>query len=535
MVAAAVALAAAAGACTGEIGGDDATGPGPTTQGFEPAAPHMRRLLVRQYLGSIEALLGPAARAAAEAPADQPLNGFDAIGASQLAVGDAAVIDYEKSARAVAAAAVADKARIAEYLACAPTGPDDAACLDAFVRDVGRLLYRRALSDDEAAAVVAVGLAAGEAYGSFDSALEYALGTMLESPNFLYQIELGEPIPGSTTRELTGGELASRLSFFLLDATPSRTLLDAAEAGELDTPEGVRAYAADLIQDEGARGAVRALWSEVLGVRDMETVVKSPAEFPAYSPEIAALMREETLRLVEEAAFDGSFDVLLTADHTWVNPTLAAFYGYPAPASGDWERTAYPADQPRAGLFGQGGFLASYAHVALTSPTLRGKFVRERLLCQAINPPPNNVNTTFPLNPDAKTMRDKLTLHAVPGCKECHQLTDPIGLGFENFDAVGQYRASENGETIDASGELDAAGHFADGAELAALVAAQSGFADCAVRNVYRSALGHLESDGEDPVIEELVASFDAGGRRLPDLFVDLVASDAFRYVGAVQ
>lgn len=535
MVLATLVASATIGACTGEIGGDSGTGPGPTTQGFEPAAPQMRRLLARQYLNSIGDLLGPEARAAAEAPADQPLNGFVAIGASQLAVGDAAVIDYEKSARAAAAAAVAEKTRISEYLTCTPSGADDAACLDSYVRDLGRLLFRRALSDEEATAYVDVGLAAGAAYGSFDSALEYATATMLESPNFVYQVELGQPVAGSTLRRLEGGELASRLSFFLLDSTPSRDLLDAAEAGELDTPEGLRAAAADLIESEGARGAVRALFDEVLGLEDLATATKSAALYPAYSPEVAALMREETQRLVEEVAFGGSFDQLLTADHTWANPALAAFYGYPAPASGDWEKVAYPADQPRSGVLGQGGFLATHAHIELTSPTLRGKFIRERLLCQSINPPPNNVSTMFPDDPDAKTMRDKLTLHAVPGCKECHALTDPIGLGFENLDSVGQYRTTENGVEIDPSGDFDDAGHFADGGELGALIAGQPAFTDCTVRNVYRSTLGHIESNGEDPVIEELVTKFDAGGRRLPDLFVELVASDAFRFVGAVQ
>jgi hypothetical protein len=528
-------------ACTGQIGDGDATsgppGPTPVIEGFEPAAPVIRRLLARQYLNSIEAVLGAEARAAAIAPDDQALNGFDSIAASQLNIGDAAVVDYEKSGRAAAAAAV-EAGALASYFSCEPSSATDAACLEEFVQELGRLLYRRTLTADETSALVDIGVAAAEAYGSFDAALEYATATMLESPHFLYQVELGEPSGDPNLRRLTALETATRLSFFLLDTTPSRELLDAAEAGELDSPEGLRAMAEEIVETQGARGAARALFGEVLDVRALANEAKSPVLYPDYTPEIVALMQEETARLIEAVTFEPgySLDDLLTADHTFVNAQLAAFYGLPAPQGDGWERVDYPAEQPRTGFFGQGSFLAGQAHVELTSPTLRGKFVRERLLCESINPPPNDVSTEFPDDQGLLTMRERLEVHqTVPQCAACHRLTDPIGLAFENLDTVGQFRTTENGVTIDPSGELDEQGKFAGARQLAGLIASHPRFVSCAVRNVYRSSMGHLETEGEDPLIEELTLNFDKNGRHLKDLFVDLVSSDAFRFVGAIQ
>lgn len=530
-------------ACTGQIGGDElppGSDPnGPTVQGFEPPAPTMRRLLARQYLNAIGDLLGPEAAAAAKAPADQPLNGFDMIGAAQLNVGDVGVVDYEKSARAAASAAVDDGSRIDDYLTCAPSGPTDAACLDTFVKNFGRLAFRRTLTDAEAADIVAVGVAAGEAYSSFDQALQYAVATALQSPSFVYQVEVGESLGlDPTVRKLTSNELATRMSFFLVDSTPNAELLDLAESGGLDSEAGLRAAAELLVARPEAAQAVGAMYDEILGLRALPTITKSGDLYPEFSPALAASMRQETLNLLSDVVFtrDADFTELFTSNHTFVDAGLASLYGVTAPPAGEWHEVTFPADQPRSGFFGQASFLSTQAHIELTSPTLRGKFVRERLLCQSINPPPNDVITEFPDDEGLKTMRERLQVHQEnPSCAGCHSLTDPIGLSFENFDSIGRHRLTENDVTIDASGELDGRGNFADGAELADLLVNDPNFTDCLVRNVYRASLGHLETDGEEVVVEHLVGGFDEDGRRLKSFLVELVVSDAFRFVGAEQ
>lgn len=537
----AVCAGALAAACTGQIGGDEPLGGdpnGPTVQGFEPPAPTMRRLLARQYLNAIGDLLGPEAKAAASAPADNPLNGFDMIGAAQLNVGDVAVVDYEKSAR-VAASAALDGTRIDDHLTCTPSGATDEACLDTFVRSFGRLAFRHTLSDDEAVQIVGVGLQAGEAYDSFDSALEYAIATTLQSPSFVYQVEVGEALAKDPkVRKLSANELATRMSFFLVDSTPDGALLDMAELGALDTAEGLRSAAESLVARPEAGQAIGAMYDEILGLRALSTISKSTELFPEYSPTLAASMRQETLLLLNDVVFtkDADFGELFTANRTFVDAELAALYGVTAPPVGEWQEVSLPEAQPRAGFFGQAAFLSTQAHIELTSPTLRGKFVRERLLCQSINPPPNDVITEFPDDEGLKTMRERLEVHqANPSCAGCHALTDPIGLAFENFDAIGRYRETENDVTIDPSGELDDSGAFADGSDLAQLLVNEPGFTECLVRNVYRASLGHLETDGEEAVVEHLVSGFDDDGRRLKAFLVELVVSDAFRFVGADQ
>ncbi len=507
-------------------------------KGFEPPAPTMRRLLARQYLNAIGDLLGPEAKAAASAPADNPINGFDMIGAAQLNIGDVAVVDYEKSARAAASAAL-EGTRIEDYLTCTPTGPMDEACLDTFVKSLGRLAFRHTLSDDEAADIVAVGLQAGEAYDSFDSALQYAIATTLQSPSFVYQVEVGEALgKDPKVRKLSANELATRMSFFLTDSTPDTALLDLAESGALDSDEGLRAAAESLVAKPETALAIGAMYDEILGLRALATISKSTELFPEYSPTLAASMRQETLQLLNDVVFtkDADFGELFTANRTFVDAELAALYGVAAPPAGEWQEVTFPEDQPRAGFFGQAAFLSTQAHIELTSPTLRGKFVRERLLCQSINPPPNDVVTEFPDDEGLKTMRERLEVHQEnPSCAGCHSLTDPIGLAFENFDAIGRYRETENDVTIDPSGELDESGAFADGSDLAELLVEHPDFTECLVRNVYRASLGHVETDGEEVVVDHLVSGFDDDGRRLRAFLVELVVSDAFRFVGAEQ
>lgn len=527
-------------ACAGELG-DGPAAPTPTPEvpkakPFEPPAPTMRRLLARHYRNSIGDLLGPTAKAAAVPPADQPLNGFDLVGAAQLNVGDLAVVEYEKSARLVARAAVEAYEKLDDYLACVPTDAEDAACLESFLRNFGSLAFRRPITDVEAKELTQIGLAAGKVYSSFDSALEYGIATILQSPSFVYQVEVGEPVPEAPSfRRLTPRELATRMSFFLNDTTPDRELLDLADAGGLESPEDARAAAKVLVARPAAEGAVSALYDEILGLRRLATLTKSNELYPEFTPTLAASMREETLRLLADVVWkkNSDFTEFFSSDHTFVNAELAALYGVSQPPAGEWQEVSFPADQPRAGFFGQASFLSTQAHIELTSPTLRGKFIRERLLCQSINPPPNNVTTEFPDNANLKTMRERLAYHQEnPSCAGCHLLTDPLGLSFENFDAIGRHRLTENGVTIDPSGNFDKQGSFADGAELAQLIAGDPAFTECLVRNVLRASLGHLETEGEEGAIEELSGEFTNGGRRLRGFLIHLVGSAAFRYVG---
>lgn len=529
--------------CVGAIGGpeqEDGGGYGngaPTTQAFEPPAPTMRRLLARQYQNAIRDLLGESAAVAATPPADAALSGFASIAASQFNMGLPELRLYESSARAVAAAAMSD-GKVLDLLTCTPTGAADAACMATFAKSFGRLAFRRSLTDEEVAGLVEVGELAAEKYETFDAAVEHIVATVLQSPSFLFQIEVGDPVEGKPElRRLSGRELATRMSFFLTDSTPTESLLDAAESGALDTPEGVRAKATELITSASTVAAVRAMYDESLGVADVTDptrVTKDPVLFPQFTPELAASMREETLRLVADLyERDADFRTFLTADYTFIDENLAEFYGIDHQGTG-FTKVSYASTEPRAGFLGHASFLASQAHSGSSSPTLRGKFLLERVLCVGVQPPPPDVNTVFPPNSGA-TKREQLSAHqAIPSCAGCHKLLDGIGLSFENFDAVGAFRATENGVTLDPSGEFEGE-PFADPREFAQRAAATENFGACIVKNIFRHSIGHVETDGEESSLDALSKSFGENGFVMRKLLVELVASDAFRFVGAAQ
>jgi hypothetical protein len=513
----------------GETGGDE----GEPGDGIF-AEPRIRILLARQYVNAVSDLLGPGVAMAASPRADVTLNGFDAIGAAQISLTDADIDAYESSATAIASAAVANPASLSPYLSCTPTQPTDGECMRSFVAEFGFVAWRRPLDEVELERWASVGVSAAAEFGSFDSGLEFVIGGMLQSPNFIYQVEVGGPPNEIGRRKLTGYELATRMSFFLLDTTPSRELLEAAAAGELDSADGVRAWAEELLLDSRARLAFDGYFEEVLYLRKLAEIAKDPATFPGWSPYLADSMKVETIALIDDIVWieDGDFRDILDAEYTFVNSSLASHYGIAYPGPSGFQKVPVPAGEKRGGIFGHASLLSVLAHVSSTSPTVRGKFIQERILCNSIPPPPPGVATDLPSTEDAKTMRERLALHQEdPICSSCHSIMDPAGLGLENYDGVGKFRTLDNGEPIDALSDLD--GEPFEGAlELGKLLRERERFSWCTVLNLYRHATGHVEAAGE---VEQLVGvdeAFIEAEYRLQDALVELVASPAFRYVG---
>lgn len=511
----------------------------PPPRPFVPGPPVVRRLMRSEYLASIEDLLGPNALAVAWAPDDAALNGFDAIGAAQLTLGDAAVTIYEASARDVAAVATTENLR-ERFSACAPLTIDAADCMHEFVARFGRRAFRRPLTDAERNRWVDIGRLVARRLEGFDKGVEWVVSGMLQSPNFLYRVEVGEADPNHDGQhKLTDFEFATRLAFFLTGRPPDDALLDAAESGDLAHSVGIRAHAERLLATPAARGALEAFYDEMFRLRELVHVPKNAQIYPRFDADLAASMRTETLKLIEDLVWDrdADFSELFDANYTFVDARLADLYGVTAPASG-FARVELPPHGKRAGLLGQASFLTLLSHAVTTSPTLRGKFIRETLLCQAIPAPPPNVNTTLPVDGEgqpARTMRERLREHqANPSCAACHVLMDGLGLGLENFDGIGAFRATDGGQTIDASGELDDQA-FEGPRELGKLIRGQDRAMTCVVRNLYRHATGHIETLGEAPEIYALADRFAASGYRVRALLVDLTASQAFSRVQDVD
>jgi len=547
-------LAAACGDPTGTapdpIDGDDPTLPLPTepeVPGLTPRNPRpdvpfaagparVRRLLDGQYENAVRALVGEVGASVALPPTDVPLNGFFAVGAAELALSGNGVDAYEASAVAIAAAASVDPTSPARAI-CQQATP---ACFEQITRTLGRRAFRRPLGESEVDRYSAIAVAAADAYlglvpSTFDKGLEYLLLALLQSPHFLYIVELGEPTQPEDGRRLTGPELATRLSFFLTDAPPDDDLLTAAESGQLSSPSALRAVARELMARPEARAALRNAFKERLQLLTFDTLNRPD---PALTPTVRSAMVEESLRLIDDIVWDRDADVreLFTTTTTFVNDELAAYYGYALPGSGvNFARVQTPAHEGRAGLLTRGAFLTRFAHLNRSSPTLRGKFIRENLLCASVPAAPNDVETTLPEEVGdshlPQTTRDRIALHMTePRCAACHETMDPLGFALEAFDQFGRHRTHENGLPIDSSGELDGAAAD-DAAGFMDLLKNRSDMASCLVRGLYRHGTGTIEGQAQEVVLYDVDTALFSSGLRLQEALVELVASDAFSMV----
>ena len=528
---------AGSGGGTGSTGGGTGTGGGgaPVVLAeFSPARLQMRVLLGAEYRHSIRDVFGAAAAAAVTPPPDAAINGLTAIGASQLSVSTATETIYERNAYLAVQAALANPTQKAKLIPCTPTKANDTACFTQVLELNGKRLFRRPLTAGERTTWLKVADDAATAYGTFAGGAEFLLAGLLQSPNFLYRAEQGVPNPARPGElKLTGYELATRLSYFLSGSTPSDALLTAAAAGELDTPEGVRANAVKALAGPGASTASTDFFGELLSQEGLSALAKDPISFPNYRPAMAASMRDETRLFLEDVLFVKKLDTrtLFDADFTYVDANLAPLYNLTPPAQG-FARMQLPPGQPRSGLLTQTAFLALMAHPSSTSPTHRGKFVRERLLCETIAAPPMNVNTTIPPGDPTmpRTLRQKLSEHMTnAGCRGCHASMDPIGFGFENFDSIGSYRTTELGLPIDATGTLDGQA-FTDARGLGQALKADPRVMKCLTRTLFRHASGHVDLASEARPLAALHEAFSQSGFKYQDLLVELVASDAFRY-----
>lgn len=520
-------------ACNGSIDSAPAR-PGPRVYAPGPAV--LPRLTAAQYHASLEDLFGPGLpRLPLEADTNPYL--FFNVGAASTTLSEVGAQRYDESAFAIASAVLDDPERRARVMDCEPTSPGDR-CVRATLGHLGMMLYRRPLSDQEAERWV--GIATDLAEGNALSGLRYALAGMLQAPSFLYRFELGAPeaVPGHPGwHRYTDLEMASRLAFLLWNAGPDEELLEAAMAGQLSTPDGIHLQASRMLEDPRARRAVQAFFAQYFDLGRLDHVGDRDAErYPRFTPTLTASMRTEVKLLVDDVVFNRDADVreILRTRRTFVNRDLAALYDVEADGATaiTFVPVEFPDEGPRAGLLTLGAFLAMNAHPTETSPTLRGKYVRERLLCDLVPPPPPGVPTTIP-EPGATplTLRERLEQHrSRPDCASCHDVIDPPGYLFEGFDSIGASRSEDHGVAVDTRGGLDGM-PLSDGRDLGELLSTDPRVSLCITRQLFRHATGRLETDAEDVAIRALAADFLTGGSRFLDLLLSFTASDAFRMI----
>jgi len=533
-------------ACTGDIGaGGDPPNPnnmgtgGATTQPLKCVASQapsvgvspLRRLTRSQYNNTVRDLLGINTTPAVDFALDEKVGPF--FSNASAPISDLLAEQFLKAAETLADTAVTSK--LPTLVPCdAATG--DAACGAKFVDTFGLRAFRRPLQPDERASMVAL-FESGRTTVGFAEGVQRVIQAMLQSPQFLYHYELGQqPAGAKDVVNLDSYILAERMAYYLWDSMPDAELLRAAGAGDLSTPAKLRSQANRLLSDARAADTIASFHRQWLGTDQISSMEKDKAVYPTYTAELRDAMAAETGRFADYVirAGDGKLATLLTAPFSFVSSgPLAALYGVTVPANQDPSKPVNLDPAKRAGIMTQPGVLAIMSHADQSSPIRRGKLVREQLFCQTLAPPPPGVDLTPPApDPNAST-RQRFEKHRTDKiCAACHTLIDPIGFGFENYDGVGAFRATEAGKPVDASGTLtgtDVDGDFSGVLELSQKLAKSQEVRDCVAQKWFNFGFGRTAGSDDACSVQAVTDAF-SKTNNIRDLLVELVATDAFRY-----
>jgi hypothetical protein len=483
----------------------------------------MRRLTPAQYQNIIADIFGPQVATVANFDPLVRTEGLLEVGAGRVGITPSGLEQFEDAARDVAAQ-VMDPTNRRILIPCSPDPKlFDEACARTFIATSGRLLFRRPLTRVELDARVRIARSSAALQSDFYQGLASALSSMLITPTFMFVRDVAERTPTAEgPRRLDRFSRAADLSFLLWNSTPDDSLLRDAETGALDDPKVWSRQVDRLLRSPRFERGIRAFFSDMLAFDQFAVLEKDASIYPAFNAAVAADAREQVLRTIYDVLVvqNGDYRDLFTTRKTFLTAALARLYRVPAPSEDSWGVFVFPPDDPRSGIQTAFGFTALNAHPGRSSPTLRGKAIRELLLCQHVPDPPGNVDFSLFNNPNAvlKTARQRLEAHTSnPVCAGCHKLMDPIGLALENFDGAGQLRTTEAGATIDASGKLDGVA-YRNPPELGKALHDNPAAASCVVSRLYGYALGRKLGETDLTRVRALQQRFVADQYRIPDL-----------------
>ncbi len=494
----------------------------------------IRRLSHSQYNATVRALLGDNSQPANRFPQEDFIHGFknqaEAQGISPLQAEA-----YAKAAEQLAASAF----RGGDLRGLLPGEAGANECAEAFVRQFGLRAFRRPLTASELRVYVRLFLQSAGPQANRLAGAQMVVETMLQSPNFLFRVQRG------TSGTVSEYELASRLSYLLWDTMPTDELLHAAEQGRMSVPGQVEMLARQMLDDPRARIAMEEFLAQWLRFDRVLTATRDRRRYADFTTETATAMVEETRRLFNHLVWDDrNFMEFFTADYTFVNADLARLYGLSQPET-DYALVRYPVDSGRSGVLGHGSFLVATSKPSETSPTERGLFVRNQFLGQEVPPPPPGVNTALPEITEDKPMtnRERLQIHLnSEACSSCHRLIDPIGFGFEQYNAVGGFEAQELSGSTNESGNAEVGyirgienSAFSTPKQLGDILANNQACQRCIVKQLFRYAFGRAETASDQPVIDDMLKQFRDSGFRFRELLIALVTSDLFLQPGAMQ
>jgi hypothetical protein len=420
-------------------------------------------------------------------------------------------------------------------LPCDPATAGEDGCAQQFVGSFGKRAYRRPLTTDEQSALFAL-YQTNRAGADFTNGIQAVVEGILQSAPFLYRVEFGDKAQlKGTILPLTSYEMASRLSYFLWGSMPDDALFAAANSGELANKDQVATQARRLLQDQKARPAVAEFYTQWLTLDQVTGIAKDTKTYPAFTPTLKSAMQRETLAFIDWVMWqsDARMQTMLTSPVSFINAELASVYGVSGVTGTALQKVNLDPSQ-RAGLMTQLAIMTVLGKPDRSSPVLRGKFVRERLLCQPISPPPANIVITPPQITPGVSTRQMFAMHdKVEPCKSCHTLMDPIGFGLENYDGVGKWRTVDQGQPVDASGTMSASdvdGPFNGAVELAGKLAKSQEMNDCVATEWFRYAFGRGETADDACTMASLKQSFASAGFNIQELLAAIAQADAFRF-----
>jgi hypothetical protein len=523
--------------------------PGTPTVRWSP----LRRVSRVEYDNMVRDLLGDATQPALGFVPESPMTrGVNFETNTYTSASTLVAQQYQQAAEALAETAVGDAASLARILPC--TTQDDA-CARQFIATFANRAFRGQLDSTESSDLLQL-YSDVKAQFDFGAGIQAVITAVLESPRFLYVLEFGQGAPTGDAVALAPSELAGRLAFFIWRSVPDAALMAAAASGQLATSAGLQAQAARMLADPKAKDALDDFTTQWMELQNTPTLGKD-SQYKAWQTYTGAELKYETLADFSQLvlAADGGLGELLTSTSSYLTPNLAQGF-YNATAQGTDKvvvtdpvlgaLTFYRTDLSaggRAGILTTAGVLATQAHTTLPSTVLRGKLVREQILCDPIPPPPPGVPPPASSVPDGGTTRAVFTAHeTVPGCVSCHQFMDPVGFAFGHFDATGAFQATDaNGFSgtfppIDATGQVmaKAPGELAvtfDGAtDLVTKLANAAQVQECFAIQELRYALGRVETTADACSAQQAFDAFSGSKFNVQRLLVALVGTDAFRY-----
>jgi len=496
----------------------------------------LRRMTRDQFNNTVSDLIGATGEPASAITPDERIGPF-----FSNAIKPIDSLTVEQHQEVAARLAKEAQARMDEIAPCDLSADAEGDCATQFIEDFGLRAYRRPLDSDEVEKYLSLYQLGQEASG-VEHGFALVVEAMLQSPFFLYHLDVGETgTPSATPVPLTGYELASRLSYFLWSSMPDEELFAVASSGTLADEAVLTAEVDRMLQDSKASHTLAQFHQQWLALGDLPERDKDLEAFPNYTDELAQAMLAETSMFADYVIRQGDslLSTLLTADFSFPQGGLFDLYGISEPDDFSiGTRVGLDATQ-RAGILTQPAFLARHAHRDQTSPVHRGMIIRENVLCQTIDPPPPNVNNAPPQASASSSTRERFAQHSAdPVCAQCHELMDPIGLGFENFDAVGAWRTEDGLGAVDATGSFeqvaaDLAGEFDGAVELASKLASSSEVRSCFANQWFRFALGRTESNSDACSVQSIHEGFEESGGNIRLLMSEIAKSEAFLHVRA--